>query len=160
LVTRLGWKISYVLSECKKVIRECHLGGQGVLIDSCLLRLAAEIEVGQHTPLLQRLNLLNDETRYLIGDPQKLLSPAGGIGENDHEEDGRRATPVVSKGGHDVDNVRRELPGGPIYCGLEQGLLCESPWEVHESIIARLDSDWKMTGADAVEPERIQAAWP
>jgi hypothetical protein len=116
-----------------------------VLIDSCLFRLAAEIEVRQHTPLLQRLNLLNNETRYLIGDSQKLLSPASGIGENDHEEDGWRATPVVSQGGRDVDNVRREAPGGAIYCGLEQGLFRESPWELHESIIARLDSDGEMT---------------
>jgi hypothetical protein len=118
-----------------------------LLVDSCLLRLAAEIEVGQHTPLLQRLNLLNNETRYLIGDPQKLLSPAGGIGENDHEKDGWRTTPVVSQGGYDVNNVRRESLCGPIYCSLEQRLLRECPWEVHESIIARLDGDEEMIGS-------------
>ena len=127
-----------------------------MLVDSCLLRLAAEIEIGQYTPFLQRLNLLNDETRYPIGDPQKLVSSAGGIGENDHEEDGRRATPVVSQGGYDVDNIRRELLGGSSYCGLEQRLLCESPWEVHEFIIARLDRNGEMS----VRPERIQASCP
>jgi len=69
LATRFGWKIDDVLSERKKVARECHLGGQDVLVDSCLFRLAAEIEIGQHTPLRQRFNLPIDEIRYLIGDP-------------------------------------------------------------------------------------------
>ena len=113
-------------------------------IDSRLLRLATEIEVGKYTPLFQRLNLLNDQTRYLISDPQKLLSSAGGIGEDDHEENSRRVTPVVSQGRYDVDNIRRELLGGSSYCGLEQRLLREGPWEVHESIIARLDSKVEM----------------
>ena len=99
-----------------------------MLIDSCLLRLATEIEVGQHTPLLQRLNLLNDETRYLVCDPQKLLSSAGGIVENDHEENSRRATPVVSQRGYDVDHIRREPLGGSRYCGLERRLLRKRPW--------------------------------
>jgi hypothetical protein len=117
-----GWRCL----ERKKVVRKCHLGGQDVLVNSCLFRLATEIEIGQHTPLLQRFNLPIDEIRYLISDPQKLVSSAGGIGENDHEENGGLATPVISQGGYDVDNMPRELPSGSGNRGLEQRLLREA----------------------------------
>ena len=90
-----------------------------MLVDACLLRLATEIEVGQNTPLLQRSNFLNDEGRHPIGDPQKLVPPAGSVGDNDHEKNGRLATPIISQSGYDVDSIRRKPLGGSCYCGLE-----------------------------------------
>jgi len=90
-----------------------------MLVDAGMLRLATEIEVGQNTPLLQRSNFLNDESRHMIGDPQKPVPSAGGIGENDHEENGRLATPVISQSGYDVDNIRHKPLGRPCYCSLE-----------------------------------------
>ena len=126
-----------------------------MLVDPHLLRLATEIEVGEYTPLLERLNLLNDESRCVIGDPQKPVPPACGVGQNNHEENRRLAAPVIPERGYDVEHIRRELLGGSCNCGLEQRLLRDGQWEVHESIIARL----RLRGdIEQIRPRRIVKA--
>ena len=110
---------------------------QGRLVEFGLLRLAAKVEIGEHAPLFQWLNLLDDGLFDAVADAQKLIAPAGKIGKDYHEEDGRFAAPVVPERGNDIDHVRGEVFRGSRYCRPESGLLGERRWNVHHFIIAR-----------------------
>jgi hypothetical protein len=108
-----------------------------MLIDSGLLGLAAEIEVGQNPPLFQWLNLLTDGLRNLIGRLQYLIPPARGIREYDQKENGRLALPIGAQRRRNAQDVRsKSLLHSSDRC-LELCLVSKRPWNVHESIIAR-----------------------
>ena len=76
-----------------------------MLIDLLLLRFAAEVEIGEDAPLLQRLNELNDGVGNPACSAQKLVPLAGGIRQDDHEEHCRFAAPIVSEGEGEIDYI-------------------------------------------------------
>lgn len=56
----LSVQICKVLGEFEQVVGKRHASRHGPLIEFGLLGLAAEVEVGKHTPLFQGLNFLVD----------------------------------------------------------------------------------------------------
>ena len=130
-------QICKVLGEFEQIVGKRHASCQGWLIELGLLGLAAEVEVGKHAPLFQRLNLLDNGLFDLVADVQEPIAPAGGIGEDHHEENCRLSAPIVPKCWNDADHVRGEASRGSRYCRLESGLLSKRRWDLHDSIIAR-----------------------
>lgn len=137
LMRALRVQICKVLGEFEQVIGKPHASYQGRLIEFGLLGLAAKVEVRKHAPLFQGLNFLDDGLFDLVADVQELIAPAGGIGEDHHEENCRLSAPIVPKRGNDADHVRAEALRGSRYCRLESGWLGKRRWNVHDSIIAR-----------------------
>src|SRR6266513_2557709 len=82
-----------------------------LLIELCLLRCAAKVEVWKHAPLFKGLDHLNEGLGDLAGNPQKLVFLAGGIRQNDHKKHGRFTTPIVSERDSYVIYLRSQLPG-------------------------------------------------
>jgi hypothetical protein len=101
----LSVQVCEVLGEFEQIVGKRHASGQNRLIEFGLFGLAPEIEVGKHAPLFQRLNLFDDGLRGTVAHVQELIAPAGGIGEDDHEENCLLTAPVVPKGGNDADHV-------------------------------------------------------
>ena len=130
-------QIAKMLGQFEQIIGKRHPLCQGRLVEPGLLRLAAEIEIGEDAPLFQWLNLLDNSLFDAVADTQELIAPAGKIGEDHHEENGRFSAPVVPERRNDIDHVRGEAFRSSRYCCLESGLLGERRWNVHDFIIAR-----------------------
>ena len=129
-------QICKVSGEFEQIVGKRHGSRQGRLTELGLLGLATEVEIGEHAPLFQGLNLLNDGLFNSVADVQELVTPAGGIGEDHHEENCRLSAPVVPKRRNNADHVRGEALRGSRYCRLESGLVGERRWNVHDFIIA------------------------
>jgi len=135
---RVLWvQIGKMLGQFEQIVGKRHPLCQGRLVELGLLRLAAKVEIGEDAPLFQWLNLLDDSLFDAVADAQKLIAPAGKIGEDHHEENGRFPAPVVPERGNDIDHVRGEVFRSSRYCRLESGLLGERRRNVHDFIIAR-----------------------
>ena len=116
-------QIGKVLGEFEQIVGKRRASCRGRLIELGLLGLATEVEVGKHAPLFQGLNLLDYGLFDLVADVQELIAPAGGIGEDHHEEHRRLSAPIVPQRGNDADHVRGEAFRGPRYRRRKSGLL-------------------------------------
>lgn len=133
----LGVQIGKMLGQFEQIVGKRHPLCQGRLTELGLLRLAAEVEVGENSPLFQWLNLLVHGLFDAIADAQKLIALAGKIGEDHHEENGRFSAPVAPERGNDIDHMRGEALRNAGYGRPESSLLGERGWNVHDFIIAR-----------------------
>src|SRR5438093_7821274 len=110
------------LCDFEQVVGKRHASCQCWLIELGLLGLAAEVEIGEHAPLLQGLNLFDYGLRDFVADVQKPAGSAGGIGEDHHKKNGRLSTPIAPKRRNNADHVRGEALRGSRYRRLEAAL--------------------------------------
>lgn len=80
-----------------------------MLVDSGLLRLTSEIEIGDDAPSLKRLYFLNYKIGNVVSGLQELIAAAGGIRKNYQEENRRLAVPVGPKRWTDTQNMGPKL---------------------------------------------------
>jgi hypothetical protein len=102
-----------------------------MLVDSSLLGLASEIEIGNYSPSFKWLNLLIDQIRNFSCGSHKLIPAAGGIRKNHQKENRRFALPVRPKRRSQTEHVWTEMSGCARYCRVESRLLGECGWNIH-----------------------------
>ena len=93
------------------------------------------IEIGEHAPFFDGLNLFNDLPGDRAHHASELIPLGSGIREDNQEENGWFPSPVVAKRGDNADDIRRQLAGSLPNRRLKSVLIDEGWWYVRHYTI-------------------------